>query len=75
MCMPYPRKVPRKPPEGHVTVEQAAEILDMAVPSFYRYRRQYEADFPKPLMEGGRAWYSRAELEAWRDKYMSVDPQ
>lgn len=67
--MPYPRKVRRPDPEGYVTVEKAAEMLDMGIASFYRYRRQYE-DFPQPMMQGGRAWYNRAELESWRAKYM-----
>lgn len=56
-----------------MTVEEAAALLDMATPSLYRYKRAYP-DFPKPLMQGGRAWYSRTELEAWRAKYMIVDP-
>lgn len=69
MYVPYPRKVPRPAPEGHVTVEEAAAFLDMGVASLYRYRREFK-DFPKPLMHGGRSWYRRAELEAWRSRYM-----
>jgi|GEM_PF-5873014 len=71
--MPYPRKVPRSAPEGHVTVDEAAALLEMGPATFYRYRAQY-ADFPKPLMQGGRAWYSRAQLEAWKARYM-VQPE
>lgn len=74
MYMPYPRKVPRPAPEGHVTVEEVMQILDMSQATLYRYRRESK-DFPKPMMQGGRAWYSRAEIEAWKAKYMIVESE
>ncbi|MDB4894405.1 MAG: hypothetical protein JWN15_667 [Firmicutes bacterium] len=67
--MPYPRKVRRQPPEGYISTEEAMRFLDMSLRTFYKYKREYK-DFPASLMQGGRAWYKRADLETWKRNHM-----
>ncbi|HWI52494.1 MAG TPA: hypothetical protein VNT01_10185 [Symbiobacteriaceae bacterium] len=67
--MPYPRKVPRPEPDGCISTDKAMRLLDMSAATFYRYKREF-GDFPEALMEGGRAWYRVADLEAWKAKHM-----
>lgn len=69
MLMPYPRKVRRPAPEGYISAAEAMAFLDMSNGTFYKYKRESH-DFPKPLMDGGKAWYNRTELEAWRRNHM-----
>jgi predicted DNA-binding transcriptional regulator AlpA len=67
--MPYPRKVRRPAPEGYISTADAMAFLDMSLRTFYKYKRE-SPDFPQQLMEGGKAWYKRADLETWKGKHM-----
>lgn len=67
--MPYPRKVPRKPPDGHVSADEAMKILDMAPATFYRYKRE-SSDFPEAVKLWGKAWYRVTDLDEWKKKNM-----
>jgi predicted DNA-binding transcriptional regulator AlpA len=67
------RKVPAARPAGTVTSLQAAELLGVSKPTFFRYRQ--EPDFPVPVHvgPGGRgALYKAEDIIAWRDRRISA---